>query len=97
MMYTNFVELLLPDASNLVSKSLDFCFWEEIVLKVFAIYSYGGHLSHVTWVIYANVRSPFLRMLRKQFNFGLPFGFRGDNMETVDGRRRTDDGGMVIL
>ena len=63
---------------NGTNKPPYFCFWEEIVLKVFAIYSYGGHLSHVTWVIYANFRSPFLRMLRKQFNFGLSFGFRGE-------------------
>ena len=28
---------------------------------VFAIY--GGHLGHVTWTIYIDFRSPFLRML----------------------------------
>ena len=31
-------------------------------------------------------------MLSKQFNFGLPFGFRGEYHEMVDGQRRTDDG-----
>ena len=36
---------------------------EEDFLKVFTIYSHGGHLGHVTWTIYINFRSPFLRML----------------------------------
>ena len=36
---------------------------EKIFLKVFAIYSHGGHLGHVTWTIYINFSSPFLRML----------------------------------
>ena len=27
---------------------------EEDFLKVFAIYSHGGHLGHVTWIIYIN-------------------------------------------
>ena len=37
---------------------------EEDFQKVFAIYSHGGHLGHVTWTIYINFRSPFLRMLQ---------------------------------
>ena len=32
---------------------------EEIILKVFAIYSHGGHLGHVTLTIYINFHSPF--------------------------------------
>ena len=43
-------------------------------LKVFAIYSCGSHLDHVT--IYINVYSPFLRMLHITFGFDLPNGFR---------------------
>ena len=35
----------------------------------FAIYSHGGHLGHVTWSIYTNLPSPFLRMLRIKFGF----------------------------
>ena len=31
---------------------------EEDFLKVFAIYSHGGHLGHVTWTIYINFWSP---------------------------------------
>ena len=34
---------------------------EEDFLKGFAIYSPGGHLGHVTWTIYTNFRSPFLK------------------------------------
>ena len=44
----------------------------EDFFKVFAIYEYvthGGHLSNVTWTIYINLRSPFLRMLHMKFGF----------------------------
>ena len=30
----------------------------EDFLKVFAIYSHGGHLGHVTWTIYINFLPP---------------------------------------
>ena len=46
--------------------------------KVFAIYCHGGHLGHVTWTIYTNFRSPFLRMLKLKFGFDWPNGFRVD-------------------
>ena len=36
---------------------------EEDFLKVFALYSHGGHLGHVTWTIYVNFCSPLLRSL----------------------------------
>ena len=36
---------------------------EEDFLKVFAIYSHGGHLGHVTLTIYTNFHSPYLTML----------------------------------
>ena len=51
---------------------------EEDFLKVFAIYSHGGHLGHVTWIIYINFRSPFLRILHMKFGFDWPSGFRED-------------------
>ena len=38
---------------------------EKKILKVFAIYSDGGHLSHVTLTIYINFHSPILRILHK--------------------------------
>ena len=34
--------------------------WPEDFLKVFAIYSHGGHLGHVTWTVYINFRSHLL-------------------------------------
>ena len=54
------------------------CSGEEDFLKVFAIYSPGGHLGHVAWTIYTNFRSPFLRMLHMKFEFDWPSGFRED-------------------
>ena len=39
---------------------------EEDFLKVFAIYSHGGHFGHVTLTIYTKVHSPFLTMLLAQ-------------------------------
>ena len=53
---------------------------EKKILKVFAIYSHGGHLGHVTWTIYINFRSPFLRMLHMKFGFDWPSGFRGEDL-----------------
>ena len=46
--------------------------------KVFTIYGHGGHLGHVTWTIYTNVRSPFPRRLHIKFSFDWPSGFRGE-------------------
>ena len=42
---------------------------EKIFLKVFAIYSHGDHLGHVTLTIYVNFHSLFLRMLHIKFGF----------------------------
>ena len=36
-------------------------------LKVLTIYGHGGHLGHVTWTIYINFLSPFLRRLHMKF------------------------------
>ena len=47
-------------------------------MKVFAIYSHGGHLGHVTLTIYINFYCPFLTMLHIKFGFDWPCGFRGD-------------------
>ena len=41
------------------------------------IYGRGGHLCHVTWTIYTNFCSPFLRRLYMKFDFNWPSGFRG--------------------
>ena len=47
---------------------------------VFTIYGHGGHLGHVTWIIYIYIGYPFLLMLHKKFGFDWPSGFRGDDV-----------------
>ena len=47
---------------------------------MFAIYSHGGHLGHVTLTIYINVRSPFLRKLDMKFGFDRLSSFREDDL-----------------
>ena len=47
---------------------------------VFTIYGHGGHHGHVTWTIYINFRSPFLRMLHMKFGFDWPCGLRGEDL-----------------
>ena len=68
MIYINFVELLslmlhakLPSGSG------------EDFYRLFAIYSHGGHLGHVTLTIYINFHSPSLRIFNKTFGFDWPF------------------------
>ena len=51
---------------------------EEDFLKVFDIYSHGGHLGHVTLTIYTNFHS-LLTMLHIKFGFNWPSGFREDH------------------
>ena len=53
---------------------------EEKIFKVFAIYSHGGHLDHVTLIIYINFQSPFLGMLHTKFGFDWPSGFREEDL-----------------
>ena len=48
---------------------------EEDFFNVFAIYSHGGHLDHVTLTIYINFHSPFPRMLHMKFGFDWPSDF----------------------
>ena len=40
------------------------------------VYGHSGNLGHVTWTIYINFCSPFLRMLHMKFGFDWPSGFR---------------------
>ena len=53
---------------------------EEDFLKIFVIYSHGGHLGYVTMIIYANFNSYFLRMLHIKFGFDWPSGFRDEDV-----------------
>ena len=51
---------------------------EEDFLVVFTIYGGGGHLSHVTWILQSNFRSPYPWLLHMKFHFDWPSGFRED-------------------
>ena len=53
---------------------------EKNIFMVFAIYGHDGHLGHVTWTIYINFRSPFLRMIHMKFGFDWPSGFREEDL-----------------
>ena len=48
--------------------------------KGFTIYGHGGHRGHVTWIIYTNFNSLFLRRLYMKFEFDWPSGFRGEDI-----------------
>ena len=52
----------------------------EDFLNVFAIYSHGGQLGHVTLTIYINFHSSFPRMLHMKFGFDWPSGFREEDV-----------------
>ena len=52
----------------------------EKKLKVFAIYSHGSHLGHVTLTIYIHVHSRFLTMLLIKFGFDWPSRFREEDL-----------------
>ena len=67
----------MPDDSCQVSKSEAFWFWRRRFKKVFAIYSHGGYLGHVTLTIYTNFHSLFLRI---KFGFDWPSSFREEDI-----------------
>ena len=50
------------------------------IFKGFFNIWHGGHLGHVTWTIYINLRSPFPRRLHIKFGFDWPSSFRGENV-----------------
>ena len=52
----------------------------ENILTVFAIYSHGGRLGHVTLTIHINFHSPFLGMLHTKPGFDWPCGFREEDL-----------------
>ena len=56
---------------------------EEDFLKVFAIYSHGGHLGHVTLTFYINFLCCFPRMLHVKFGFDWPSGFREEDVSIL--------------
>ena len=78
MIYINFVELHSLMLQAKFQNHRPSSSGEEDIL-VFAIYSPGGHLGHVTWTIYINFGSPFLRMLHMKFEFDWPSRFREED------------------
>ena len=68
MIYINFVELL-PLMLHARFQNRRPSGSEEHFLKVFAIYSHGGHFGHVTLTIYVNFHSPFPKILHIKFGF----------------------------
>ena len=64
--------------------------------KIFSFYSHGDNHGHVTWTVYINFRSSFLRMLHIKLSFDLPSGFRGESFEIVDDNGRTPKHGHPI-
>ena len=65
---------------------------EKTILMVFTIYGHGGHLGHVTWTIYINFRSPFLRRLHVKLALIGQAVSEEKAFEIVDGRSDDDDG-----
>ena len=80
MIYTNFVELHRLMLHAKFQNHRPSGSGEEDFLKVFAIYSHGGHLGHVTLTIYINFHSPFPRMHHMKFGFDWPSGFREEDV-----------------
>ena len=75
MIYINFVKLhslMLHSKFKIIGLLV----LKKKILKVFAVYSHGGHLCHVTLTIYANFQSPFQILLHIKFGFDWPRGFQ---------------------
>ena len=79
MIYINIVLLEVIDASYQVSLKSVNQFLRRF-LKSFTIYGHGGHLGHVTWIIYIHIDSLFLQMLHIKFGFDWPSGFREEDV-----------------
>ena len=75
MIYINFVELYCLMLHAKIQTHRPSGSGEEDFLKVFAIYSHGRHLGHVTLTNYINFHSLFLTMLHIKFGFDWPNGF----------------------
>ena len=57
------------------AKIIGYLFLEKKILKVFTIYGRGGHLGHVTWIIYAIFHSYFPWRLQMKFGIHWQSGF----------------------
>ena len=69
MIYINFVDLCSLMLHAKFQNHRPSGSEEEIFLNVFAIYSHGGNLGHVTLTIYINFHFLFLRMHHIKFGF----------------------------
>ena len=56
---------------------------EKKIFKVFTLYGLGGHLSHATWTVWTNFRSPIPWRLHMKFDFDWPSGCWGEDVEDV--------------
>ena len=50
-------------------------FWRD-----FTIYGHGGHLGHVTWIIYIHIDNTILHI---KYGFEWPSGFRGEDVLNI--------------
>ena len=57
-------------------KIMELLVLEERIFEGLTIYGRGGDLGHVTWTIFINFRSPFLRRLHVQFGVSWSSGYR---------------------
>ena len=78
MIYIMFVELHSPMLRAKFQNHRPSDSEEENFLKVFAMYSHGGHFGHVTLTFYITFHSLYLTMLHIKFGFNWPSGFRED-------------------
>ena len=75
MIYINFLELLPLMIHARFQNHRPSGSGEEDFLKVFANYSHGGHLGHVTLTININFHSPIIRILHMKFRFDWLSGY----------------------
>ena len=75
MIYINLVELLSLMLHAKLQNHKPSGSGVEFFLKVFAIYSHGGNLGHVTLTIYINFHSPIPRILHIKFGFDWASGY----------------------
>ena len=83
MIYINFVELHSQMLHTKFQNHRPSGSEEEDFLNIFAIYSHGSHLGHVTLTIYTNFHSLFLRMLNKKFGFDWPSSCREEDVSIL--------------
>ena len=69
-------------------KTIGFLVLEEKIFKGFYYFSHGGHLGHVTLIIYITFCPPFLRMALIGLGVSKKKSLKSVNEDDDDGRRR---------